>query len=107
MEREYVAQINGAGHLILPEAVRKRHHMRNDSRVTIEDRDSEVIIKLPNQPLPAPLLEKEREKINRERMKAAIAQSMGLLGTDTETFDAYLEAKRQEREREDRGLRSR
>ncbi len=95
MDRAYESIIDSQGHLDLPDPVRSRHGLHTGSKVMIEDRESEIIIKMP-------ALSPELD-----RMKEAIQKSVGLLGTDKSMFDSYLEEKKVERNREDHDLHPR
>ena len=96
MYQAFEGTIDSHGHIDLPEAVRNHHGFRAGMRVRIEDRESEVVIR--------PAMEESERK---RRALAAIEASVGLLGTDRETFEWYLEQKRRDRESEDRDLHSR
>ena len=72
MDRAYESTIDSLGHLDLPDTVRARHGLHTGSKVMIEDRESEIVIKMPI--YPAEL----------SRMKEAIKKSVGILGADSQ-----------------------
>jgi AbrB family looped-hinge helix DNA binding protein len=96
MDREIITTIDNDGHFDIPSEIRERHGMSNGSRVKIEDVPNGVIIKSAT----------TTPKRDRDRMKQAIEQSVGILGNDRAMFKAFLEDRKKEREREDRDLRS-
>jgi bifunctional DNA-binding transcriptional regulator/antitoxin component of YhaV-PrlF toxin-antitoxin module len=96
MDREFEATFDSQGHFDLPIEVMQRHGLTNGSRVRIEDRKKEVVIK--------PVVdESERKRIALE----AIDRAVGFLGTDGTILQDLMDDRKAEKERDDRAFGSR
>jgi bifunctional DNA-binding transcriptional regulator/antitoxin component of YhaV-PrlF toxin-antitoxin module len=96
MDREYEATFDSQGHFDIPIEVRQRHGLTNGSRVKIEERKNEVVLK--------PVIdENERKRI----ALAAIDKAVGFLGTDGRMLRDLMDDRKSERERDDRAFGSR
>jgi bifunctional DNA-binding transcriptional regulator/antitoxin component of YhaV-PrlF toxin-antitoxin module len=83
VDREFEATFDSQGHFDIPIEVRQRHGLTNGSRVKIEDRKNEVVIK--------PVVdESERKRI----ALAAIDRAVGFLGTDGGALTSLMEERR-------------
>jgi bifunctional DNA-binding transcriptional regulator/antitoxin component of YhaV-PrlF toxin-antitoxin module len=95
MDREFEATMDSEGHFEIPKEVRERHGFKDGTRLRIEERASEVVIKTVNQ-----------ERTSRKNSTDAIDKAVGLLGTDGDVLNALMYERQSERHQENRGLRS-
>jgi bifunctional DNA-binding transcriptional regulator/antitoxin component of YhaV-PrlF toxin-antitoxin module len=86
MDREFEATFDSQGHLDIPRDVRERHGFRNGAKVTIEDREEEVVIK----------------PIEKPRKSRSMSDMAGFLGPNSKALDILMEERRKDREKEDR-----
>ncbi|MFI5201517.1 MAG: AbrB/MazE/SpoVT family DNA-binding domain-containing protein [Candidatus Kapaibacterium sp.] len=95
MDRAFEGTIDSQGHIDLPEAVREHHGFQNGTKVRIEDRESEVVIK--------PVAdENERKRI----ALAAIERAVGFLGNDSSVLQDLMDERKAEQQKEDRAFGS-
>ena len=94
MDREFEATMDSEGHFDIPKEVRERHGFKDGTRLKIEERASEVVIKAVKQ-----------ERTFQKDSPDAIDKAVGLLGTDGTVLRALMQDRQAERDQENRGLR--